>query len=109
MITELSIIIPTLNEEKYLPKLLQSIVKQKFQGKLQVIVVDGASNDNTVNVAKSFSKSFVDLQVIQTDMGISGQRNKGVAKAKYEYLLFIDADIILRKNFGLKIYSFFGK
>lgn len=103
MIDELSIIIPTLNEEDYLPKLLQSLVKQKFPGKLQVIVVDGESNDRTVAIAKSFQSSFEDLQVLQTKRSIAHQRNAGVEQAKYHYLLFIDADIILTKNFLEKL------
>lgn len=118
MVNELSIIIPTLNEESYLPKLLQSILKQKFSGKLQIIVVDGQSEDTTIKVVKSFENSFEDLSVVQTTRGISHQRNVGVEHAKYHYLLFIDADIVLAKNFLEKlvkkvkkkdnfIYSFF--
>lgn len=103
MLHELSIIIPTLNEERYLPKLLESIRSQKFNGKLQVIIVDGKSVDQTVALAQSFKKNFKDLLVVKTHTGISHQRNTGAKKAKYKYLLFIDADIILPKNFFAKL------
>lgn len=99
MIDKLSIIIPTLNEEKYLPRLLFSIASQEFKGDLQVIVVDGHSEDETVSVAKKFIPIINNLEIIQTERGISYQRNQGVKIAKYEYLLFLDADTVLSNNF----------
>ena len=95
MIDELSIIIPTLNEADYLPSLLDSITKQTFAGKLQVIVVDGSSTDETVIRARSFSNRIPDLLVLQSKKDIGHQRNVGVQKAKYGFLLFLDADVIL--------------
>lgn len=99
MIKELSIIIPAYNEEHYLPKLLQSIYEQNFSGKLQVIVVDGKSEDNTVTVANSFKTSLPELVVLSTaKRGTSTQRNRGGKHAKYATLLFLDADVILPPN-----------
>lgn len=98
MIDKLSIIIPTLNEEKYLPRLLTSIAHQHFKGKLQVVVVDGTSIDNTIKVVMQFKKRIGDLIVITTPRGTAYQRNRGVEKAIYNYLLFIDADMILPQN-----------
>ena len=99
MITELTIIIPTLNEEHYLPVLLTSIAKQDYTGELQVIVVDGESSDRTVAVARKFQKKIRDLMITQVKKGTSFQRNRGVEKAKYNYLLFLDADVILPEGF----------
>jgi len=56
MINELSIIVPALNEEKYLPKLLNSILQQDFKGKTEVIIVDGNSEDRTIEVTERFKK-----------------------------------------------------
>lgn len=100
MISELSIITPTLNEEKYLPKLLNSIALQNFQGKMEVIVVDGKSEDHTISVAETFKNKLPDLSIIPLrKRGVGYQRNQGAQKAKYKYLLFIDADMILPRNF----------
>ncbi len=99
MIDELSIVIPALNEENYLPKLLDSIAQQDFQGKLQVVVVDGGSDDKTVELAKNFKEKIPDLEVLQRHRGVAYQRNQGAEKAKYPYLLFLDSDIILPKKF----------
>jgi glycosyltransferase involved in cell wall biosynthesis len=103
MITELSIIIPTLNEEKYLPYLLTSLTKQNFHGKWEIIVVDGASADKTKRVVKSFQSKLSNLYLISTKRGVSRQRNAGVQKAKYNYLLFLDADTVLPENFLTKL------
>ena len=50
----LSIIIPALNEEKYLPLLLGEIKKQNFADDLEIIVADAGSVDKTIEIARSF-------------------------------------------------------
>lgn len=103
MVSELSIIIPTLNEENYLPHLLESISHQHFEGKIEVIVVDGGSKDQTVKRAQSFKDSIPNLTIIQTGKGVGFQRNRGAEKAQHKYLLFIDADTYLPKGFLKKL------
>jgi len=100
MVDELSIIIPTLNEEKYLPSLLNSILAQNYNGKMQIIVVDGSSKDRTIQIANEYKLKFSDLLIIVSQKrGVSYQRNRGAEKAKYKYLFFIDADMILPHGF----------
>jgi glycosyltransferase involved in cell wall biosynthesis len=100
MIDELSIVIPTLNEEKYLPLLLNSLLAQNFYGKMQVIVVDGNSTDRTVQIATKYKGKFTDFSIINSRKRRVGyQRNRGAEKAKHKYLLFLDADMILPRGF----------
>jgi len=94
---QLSIIIPTLNEEKYLPKLLESIVQQNFNGDLEVIIVDGKSIDRTVELAKNYAKQL-ELTILSRQPDVGAQRNIGARRAMHDNLLFIDADVILSKN-----------
>lgn len=103
MISELSIIIPTLNEEKYLPNLLDSLSKQNFKDKWEVIIVDGQSVDDTKKIARSYKKTLKSLLVISSKRGVSLQRNIGASKAKYRHFLFLDADTILPENFLTKL------
>lgn len=105
MVDELSIIIPALNEEKYLPRLLQSILEQNYKGKLEVIIADGMSEDTTIKQAEKFKGKIADLQILTTNKDIGHQRNLGAEKAKYKYFLFLDADVLLAKNCLNTIYK----
>ncbi|MBC7074079.1 glycosyltransferase, partial [Candidatus Parcubacteria bacterium] len=95
----LSIIIPTLNEEKYLPILLEQIKKQNFSD-YEIIVADAGSKDKTVEIAKNFG-------CIITKGGCPARgRNQGAKLAKGEILWFIDADtLFLPENFLKEILS----
>lgn len=88
----LSIIIPTLNEEKYLPLLLNSIKKQDFTN-YEIIVADNNSRDKTREIAKSFG-----CKIVQGGLPAEG-RNRGAKLAKGDILLFLDADVILPERF----------
>jgi glycosyltransferase involved in cell wall biosynthesis len=92
---ELSIIIPALNEQRYIPALLESISTQGFTDKLQVIVVDGQSKDATRHQVEQFKNRLNDLLFVSTRADVGHQRNVGASKAKYRYLLFLDADVVL--------------
>lgn len=99
-----SIIIPTLNEARYLPKLLQDLVDQSYKG-FEVIVVDGGSRDKTVQLAKEYSKSLPSLTILNsTRAHVCTQRNLGASHAKADILIFSDADIRLPLYFiqGIK-------
>lgn len=98
-----SIIIPTLNEEKFLPHLLKDLAVQTFQ-KFEVVHVDGSSEDKTVEKAKEL-KSQLNLKSIVVDVrNVSYQRNFGVNLAKGEWSIFMDADNRLPEYFlqGIK-------
>lgn len=103
MIHDLSIIIPVLNEEKFLPHLLVSLSQQDFQGKWEVIVVDGRSSDKTKKVAELFKEKLPNLTIISSERGVSRQRNAGAKRAKFNYFLFLDADTVVPKSFISKL------
>lgn len=86
-----SIIIPTLNEEKYLPHLLSDLSSQTYQD-FEVIVVDGQSKDKTVAKASIYQKKL-DLKIITSQIqNVCYQRNLGSPAAKSDCLIFMDAD-----------------
>lgn len=90
-----SIIIPALNEEKFLPKLLESLAHQHFTN-FEVIVVDGKSKDKTVAIATQFSGKVPNLSVVVADhASLPYQRNFGAERAKGEWFVFIDADTVV--------------
>ena len=103
MIAEFSIIIPTLNEEKFLPHLLASLTRQNFQGNWEVIIVDGKSADKTKRIAEAYKKKLDNISIISSERGVSKQRNVGAKKAKYNYFIFLDADTVIPENFLKKV------
>ncbi|PJE69610.1 MAG: hypothetical protein COU98_01075 [Candidatus Staskawiczbacteria bacterium CG10_big_fil_rev_8_21_14_0_10_38_10] len=98
----LSIIIPTLNEEKYLFALLETIKKQNFKD-YEIIVADAGSKDKTIEIAKNYGCKI-------TSGGLPAKgRNEGAKIAKGDLLLFLDADIILPQNFLENLLNEFKK
>ena len=101
----LSIIIPTLNEEKYLPLLLKEIKKQSFRD-YEIIVADAGSEDRTVEIAESFDCKIVPGGLNSPSKG----RNEGTRIARGNIFLFMDADnIFLPTNFLSNLLSEFEK
>lgn len=87
-----SVIIPALNEAKYLPHLLEDLSKQSFTD-FEVIVVDGNSTDQTVAKAKSFVDALPSLSIVTSPKRhVCTQRNLGASHAKSDILIFSDAD-----------------
>ncbi len=92
IIMKISIIIPTYNEEEYLPKLLESIKSQDFTD-YEVIVADAQSDDNTREIAKDYG-------CVVVEGGLPGPgRNRGAEVAQGEILLFLDSDLELTENY----------
>jgi len=81
----LSVIIPVLNEAGSIENNLENL--QAWRSWLEIIVVDGGSNDNTVALATPLAD-----RVVCTSPGRAHQMNVGAKKAKCEYLLFLHAD-----------------
>ncbi|MDQ3098455.1 MAG: glycosyltransferase [bacterium] len=95
----ISIIIPCLNEEFYIDKLLGALAKQTFRN-FEVIVIDGKSEDKTVEVIERFRSHLPALRCeVSPKRNVIFQRNYGVTFAKHELLLFLDADTQMKPHF----------
>lgn len=102
----ISVIIPTLNEEKFLPHLLDSLVGQTNKD-FEVIVVDGSSKDETISIARSYEEKLPKLRVIESKKAsLPLQRNLGARSAKGEWFAFVDADGVLFPNFIERVSEF---
>ncbi|HVF10740.1 MAG TPA: glycosyltransferase [Abditibacteriaceae bacterium] len=86
---KISVIIPTLCEAGRISRLLESLCVQEYSGPVEVIVVDGNSDDGTHSEVGQFPE--VRLLVRET-AGTSAQRNLGAAAATGDLLIFMDAD-----------------
>lgn len=93
-----SVVIPTLNEEKYLPNLLSDLNKQKEKD-FEIIIVDGKSEDRTIDIATKYKKKYQSKIIISQKRNLCYQRNLGAKNSSGEYLIFLDADIRLYGNY----------
>ncbi|KUK79383.1 MAG: teichoic acid biosynthesis related protein [Microgenomates bacterium 39_7] len=93
-----SIVIPTLNEEEYLPKLLEDLVKQTYKN-FEVIHVDAESDDDTVKKANKFLDQLQLKSILSTQKSVGHQRNLGSQVAKGSWIIFMDADNRLPDHF----------
>lgn len=87
----ISVVIPTINEAENIEKTISSVGKEK---NIDIIVVDGGSNDGTVYLAKSLG-----AKVINSSPPRARQMNRGAAEANGEVLLFLHADTQLPEKF----------
>lgn len=88
----ISIIIPTFNEEKYLPRLLNCIKKQTYKD-YEIVVADANSKDKTRQIARKYG-----YKIVKGGMPAAG-RNNGAKIAKGDILLFLDADSLIENDF----------
>ncbi|MCX6793774.1 MAG: glycosyltransferase [Candidatus Gottesmanbacteria bacterium] len=94
----ISVVIPAYNEEKYLPRTLESIKKLNRQPD-EIIVVDGGSTDRTANIARQHGAIVITV----AHRGIGFARDKGLVKAKGDIIAFTDADTIVPHDWLTKI------
>ncbi len=102
-----SIIIPTYNGEKFIEKTLCAVIEQDYED-LEIIVVDDVSTDNTVQTVRNFlEKSGRNFQIVQRTVNgrQSAARNTGLRAANGEYVIFIDHDDFIEKNFVSELYK----
>jgi glycosyltransferase involved in cell wall biosynthesis len=95
MEAELTIVIPARNEVQMLPKLLESLCRQDYEGmsRTRVLVADAGSTDGTVEVALTYRDRLA-VEIIQGGLPSVG-RNAGARLATTKYVLFLDADVEL--------------
>jgi glycosyltransferase involved in cell wall biosynthesis len=93
----IAVIIPVLNEEEALPSLLEGLLPLNFE---EIILVDGSSQDRTVEVAKTIleTPSHPQCRIISGPKGRAAQMNAGAAQATTDILLFLHADTQLPHN-----------
>ena len=94
----ISVIIPIYNQANKLPQCLDSLLQQTYQN-YEVIIVNDGSQDNVDQVVANYQSKFPAgrWQVIkQTNQGSNPARNRGAEVAQGQYLLFCDADLILK-------------
>ncbi len=102
---DVSIVIPTLNEEKNIVACLKALHAQEFTGTLEIIIADGNSEDKTVALAKPLA----DKIVIEKRRSIAFERQAGAAVARGKIVAFTDCDSLAPRDWVQKIHEAFER
>lgn len=100
--SDLQIIIPAYNVEKYIGECLKSVLCQKTKYNVLATIVNDGSTDNTAEIIENIVHGFqggIEIEVIsQRNHGLSGARNAGLQIIKGKYIMFLDSDDVLPDN-----------
>lgn len=94
-----SIITPCFNSEKFISRTIESIINQTYSN-FELIIIDDCSNDNTVEIIKSFESKDSRIKLVQLEInsGAAIARNRGLEIAKGRFIAFCDCDDIWFEN-----------
>ena len=101
--TEVSVIIPTYNREKFISECVQSVLAQTLPAR-EIIIVDDGSTDATYNILRDLgfnslsTKKTVLRYFFQKNRGVSSARNLGIKEARSEYIALLDSDDLWLKS-----------
>lgn len=106
-----SIITVTFNSEKTLKRTFESLLNQSFKN-FEYIVIDGNSQDNTLNIIKEYQSKFEEEGILfrwisENDNGIYYAMNKGIKKAKGEIVGIINSDDYYEMDALQKVYTYY--
>ena len=103
---KVSIVVPVYNASKYLKTCLDSLVNQTIDD-MEIIAIDDASLDNSLDILKDYAKNYLFLKVYSNEknMGQGWTRNKGISLASGEYIGFLDADDYVNINMYKTMYE----
>lgn len=101
----ISLVIPIYNAEKYLERLLKSIVSQTYNGKYEVVLINDGSVDDSQAIIDEYVGRYPNIfrAFTQSNKGISSARNRGIRESQGKYIGFIDNDDYLLPTYLEKI------
>lgn len=96
---DLSVIIPVYNAGRYLNETLRAVVMQTIFDKIELIIVNDGSDDNSMDICEKYADAYSNIVVIdQKNAGVSAARNAGIKAATGAYITFLDADDYVETN-----------
>lgn len=94
----LSIVIPIYNVEPYVKSCIESILNNKLDDKIEVIIVDDGSKDNSISIVKKLIKGNKHFTIYKKNNGgLSSARNYGIQHAHGKWIWFVDSDDCISK------------
>ena len=95
---KVSVVMPIYNAYDYLRPAIDSVLGQTLAD-IELICVDDGSTDRSLDIIKEYQKSDSRIRILtESNAGPSIARNKGLARARGEFVIFLDADDFYEKN-----------
>lgn len=102
-----TIIIPAFNAERFLTRAVDSVLRQRFDGTLEIVIVDDGSSDDTLNLARQLATGHTAIKVVhQANGGLMAARHTGLENAAGEWIMFLDADDTLVDDCVTRLYNY---
>lgn len=96
---KVSVVIPIYNTENYLSGCVDSVLKQTYNN-IEVLLIDDGSKDNSLRIAKNYAAIDSRIRVFhKKNGGVSSARNLGIEKSTGEYIVFVDSDDEIEKQY----------
>ncbi|MBR6403096.1 MAG: glycosyltransferase [Eubacterium sp.] len=99
MTPKVSVVIPVYNVELYVEQCLRSVMNQTLAD-IEIICIEDAGNDSSADIIKRLMRedSRISLYLSEKNMGLASVRNRGIEKARGEYIYFLDSDDMIRED-----------
>ena len=105
----ISVVVPVYQCSNTIDDCLQSILSQTYSN-IEILIIDDGSTDSTAKKVLSYTKNDKRIKLFtQTRQGVSVARNRGIEHAKGNYIVFIDGDDFVQKDYIYKMWSIIKK
>ena len=106
---KISVIVPVYNQEKYIQCCIDSILNQTLKD-IEICIIDDFSTDNSLSIINKYYSGLSNTKIIHNteNKGLSISRNIGIKNTSDEFIVFIDSDDFIDKNF-LEVLYFYAK
>lgn len=98
----LTVIICTYNREKYIGETLERLAKNDYRNKWELLLINNNSTDSTEAICQRFATTYPMVPfryMVEAKQGLSHARNRGMAEAKGDWLVFLDDDAFVGKDY----------
>lgn len=102
----ISIIVPVHDVEDYIEKSVESIIHQEFKSFELILVNDGTKDNSIIKASNLLKNSNINYKILeQENRGVSSARNYGLQNCSGKYVIFLDSDDVISKNFLKELYK----
>lgn len=97
---EVSVIVPVYNVEQWLPRCMESLIKQTIFDNMEILLIDDGSTDSSKSLCDAYAGKYKNITTYhKSNGGVSSARNYGLQFAKGLYIAFVDSDDYVEKDF----------